>query len=66
MEINYQIITENEKPKFAVIEYNELMEIKTLLSNKEKLEDLLDYLYMQEVKCESDVRYDLDDIEKLI
>lgn len=63
---NYQIITEGNEPKFAVIQYKELMEIKSLLSNKEKLEDLLDYLYIQEVKKESSERIDLAEIESMI
>ena len=63
---NYQIISEDNEPKFAVIQYKELMEIKSLLSNKEKLEDLLDYLYIQEVKKESSERIDLAEIESMI
>ncbi len=47
---NAQIIKEHGQAKFAVIEFEEYLLIKELLSNAEKLEDYLDYLHIQEVK----------------
>jgi len=44
---NAQIITEKGKAKFAVIDFQEYLSIKELLSNSEKLED---YSHIQEVK----------------
>lgn len=50
---NAQIIQENGQAKFAVIDFQEYLQIKELLSNSEKLEDYLDYLHIQEVKKQS-------------
>ena len=47
---NVQIIQENGQNKFAVIDFQEFVLVKDLLSNAEKLEDYLDYLHIQEVK----------------
>lgn len=47
---NAQIISEHGQAKFAVIDFQEYLSIKELLSNSEKLEDYLDYLHIQEVK----------------
>jgi hypothetical protein len=45
-----QIIQEQGQAKFAVIEFQEYLQIKELLSNIEKLQDYLDYLHIQKVK----------------
>jgi hypothetical protein len=47
---NVQIITEQGKSKFAVIDFDEYLSIKELLSNEDKLQDYLDYLHIQKVK----------------
>ncbi len=47
---NVQIIQENGQNKFAVIDFQEFVLVKDLLSNAEKLEDYLDYLHIQAVK----------------
>jgi hypothetical protein len=47
---NTQIIHEQGQAKFAVIDFQEYLSIKELLSNSKKLADYLDYLHIQEVK----------------
>ncbi len=47
---NVQIITEQGKSKFAVIDFDEYLSLKELLSNVDKLQDYLDYLHIQNVK----------------
>jgi hypothetical protein len=47
-----QIIRENEEAKFAVIPYADCLQIRDLLEDEEKLEDYLDYLHAQKVKCD--------------
>jgi hypothetical protein len=47
-----QIIRENEEAKFAVIPYEDYLQIRDLLADEEKLEDYLDYLHAQKVKYE--------------
>lgn len=47
-----QIIRENEEAKFAVIPYEDYLQIRDLLEDEEKLEDYLDYLHAQKVKYE--------------
>ncbi|MDM8544910.1 hypothetical protein QUF61_00300 [Candidatus Venteria ishoeyi] len=47
---NIQIIRDQGKTKFAVIDFEEFVHIKSLLSDEEKLEDYLDYLHIQKVR----------------
>jgi len=47
---NVQIIQEDGQNKFAVIDFQEFILVKDLLSSAEKLEDYLDYLHIQTVK----------------
>jgi len=47
---NAQIIHEQGHAKFAVIEFQEYLSIKELLSSVAKLEDYLDYLHIEQVK----------------
>ncbi|MDD5229257.1 MAG: hypothetical protein PHD53_10665 [Methylococcales bacterium] len=47
---NVQVIQEKGQNKFAVIDFEEFVLVKELLSNAEKLEDYLDYLHIQTVK----------------
>jgi hypothetical protein len=51
-----QIIQEQGQAKFAVIEFQEYLQIKELLSNAEKLQDYLDYLHIQKVKHQQSKR----------
>jgi len=60
-----QIIKEKNKPKFAILAYQEFLEIKELLSNEHKLEDFLDYLHIQNVKSKNEDRHSLDDVKKM-
>jgi hypothetical protein len=48
-----QIIHEDEEAKFAVIPYEDYLQIRDLLQDEEKLEDYLDYLHAQKVKYET-------------
>jgi hypothetical protein len=47
---NVQVIQEKGQKKFAVIDFEEFVLVKDLLSSTEKLEDYLDYLHIQTVK----------------
>lgn len=47
---NVQVIQEKGQNKFAVIDFEEFVLVKDLLSNAEKLEDYLDYLHIQTIK----------------
>jgi hypothetical protein len=58
-----QIIKENEQAKFAVIPFDEYLQVKELLSDEEKLADYLDYLHMQIVKKKDTNRLSLADVE---
>ena len=60
-----QIIEEHGQAKFAVIDFEEYLSIKALLSEPEKLADYLDYLHMQSVKKEaSSKRYTLAEVKQ--
>lgn len=59
-----QIIEEHGQAKFAVIEFEEYLSIKALLSEPEKLEDYLDYLHMQAVKQASSKRFTLTEVKR--
>ncbi len=61
-----QIIKEHGKAKFAVITYTEFEQIQSLLSDREKLEDYLDYLHLQAVKREATRRFSLDEVKKQV
>ncbi len=57
-----QVIKENDQAKFAVIPFNEYLFVKGILSSKEKMEDYLDYLYVQNVKEQTTKRYSLAEV----
>ena len=59
-----QIIEEHGQAKFAVIDFEEYLSIKALLSEPEKLADYLDYLHMQSVKQTSSKRYTLAEVKQ--
>ncbi len=59
-----QIIEEHGQAKFAVIDFEEYLSIKALLSEPEKLEDYLDYLHMQEIKQKSSNRLTLAEVKQ--
>lgn len=59
-----QIIEEHGKAKFAVLDFDEYLSIKALLSEPEKLEDYLDYLHMQAVKQTSSKRFTLAEVKQ--
>ncbi|MFZ2168954.1 MAG: hypothetical protein WAW61_04870 [Methylococcaceae bacterium] len=59
-----QIIEEHGQAKFAVIDFEEYLSIKALLSEPEKLADYLDYLHMQTVKQASSKRFTLTEIKQ--
>ena len=63
---NVQIIKEHGKAKFAVIDYSEFELIQSILSDREKLEDYLDYLHMQSVKNESTHRFSLEEVKAML
>ena len=60
---NVQIIKEDDQPKFAVILFEEYVNLKALLSDPERLTDYLDYLHMQQVKQQDMRRYNLDEVK---
>lgn len=59
-----QIIEEHGQAKFAVIDFEEYLSIKALLSEPEKLADYLDYLHLQVVKQASSKRYTLVEVKQ--
>jgi hypothetical protein len=59
-----QIIEEHGQAKFAVIDFEEYLSIKALLSEPEKLADYLDYLHMQSVKEASSKRFTLTEVKQ--
>lgn len=59
-----QIIEEQGQAKFAVIDFEEYLSIKALLSEPDKLEDYLDYLHMQAIKQESSKRLTLAEVKQ--
>ena len=60
---NVQVIQEKGQNKFAVIDFEEFVLVKELLSNAEKLEDYLDYLHIQTVKTQDNSpRHSFDDV----
>lgn len=59
-----QIIEERGQAKFAVIDFEEYLSIKALLSEPEKLEDYLDYLHMQKIKQTSSKRLTLAEVKQ--
>lgn len=58
-----QIIEEHGQAKFAVLDFDDYLSIKALLSEPEKLEDYLDYLHMQAVKKSSSKRFTLEEVK---
>jgi hypothetical protein len=63
---NYQIINEDGQPRYAVIDYSELMDVRLLLDDPEKLEDYLDFMLIQRIKSECNEYVSLEEIEKLV
>lgn len=64
---NVQVIQEKGQNKFAVIDFEEFVLVKDLLSNVEKLEDYLDYLHIQTVKKQDkSPRHSFDDVLKTL
>lgn len=63
---NVQIINDQGKAKFAVIDFEEYQYLKSLLSDEEKLEDYLDYLHMQKVKQQSSKRLSLEEVRQML
>jgi len=61
---NVQIITEQGKSKFAVIDFEEYLSLKELLSNTEKLQDYLDYLHIQKIKQQNPQWLTLDQVKQ--
>ena len=63
---NVQIINDQGKAKFAIIDFEEFQYIKSLLLNEEKLEDYLDYMHMQKVKEQSKKRLSFAEIQQTL
>ncbi len=59
-----QVIKENDQAKFAVIPFNEYLFVKDILSSEEKMEDYLDYLYVQNVKAQTTKRFSLAEVKQ--
>ena len=54
----------NLRAKFSMIDFEEYLSIKALLSEPEKLEDYIDYLHMQEVKRTSSGKLTLAEVKQ--
>ena len=64
---NVQVIQEKGQNKFAVIDFEEFVLVKDLLSNAEKLEDYLDYLHIQTIKKQDkSPHHSFDDVLKAL
>jgi len=63
---NVQIINDEGKAKFAVIDFKEYQYIKSLLSDEEKLQDYLDYLHIQRVKQQSSKRLSFEEVKRTL
>ena len=63
---NVQIINEQGKAKFAIIDFEEFQYIKSLLLDEEKLEDYLDYIHMQKVKKRSSRRLSFEEVQQTL
>ena len=61
---NYQILKESGVARFAVIDFSEFSKIKELLNSKEKLQDYLDYLHIQDIKKKKEKSYSLKDVKE--
>ena len=59
-----QIIEEHGQAKFAVIDFEEYLLSKALLSEPEQLADYLDYLPRQAVKQASSKRFTLAEVKR--
>jgi len=60
---NVQIISDNGEAKFAVINFQEYLNVKDLLSDKSKLQDYLDYLHVQKIKQQAKKMFSLDEVK---
>jgi hypothetical protein len=63
---NVQIINDQGKAKFAIIDFEEFQYIKSLLLDEEKLEDYLDYMHMQKVKEQSGKRLSFEEVQQAL
>jgi len=63
---NVQIINDEGKAKFAIIDFEEFQYIKSLLLDEEKLEDYLDYMHMQKVKKQSNKRLSFAEVKQAL
>jgi hypothetical protein len=61
---NVQIINDNSEAKFAVIKFQEYLELKALLSDTSKLEDYLDYLHVKQVKKQTQKMFSLEEVKR--
>ena len=60
---NVQVLTEDGEAKFAVIPFATFEELRTLLTDEEKLADYLDYLHMQKIKEQQPSRLKLVEVK---
>ncbi len=60
-----QILEHNGDAKFAVIPFDEYVELRALLSDEEKLADYLDYLHAQNVKAQDLGRHTLAEVRAI-
>ena len=61
---NYKILQESGVDRFAVIDFSEFGKTKELLNNKEKLQDYLDYLHIQDIKKKNEKSFSLKDVKE--
>ncbi|MGH8558608.1 MAG: hypothetical protein ACRESZ_14345 [Methylococcales bacterium] len=60
---NTQILKEKGEAKFAVIDFDEYIYIKKMLSDPVKLQDHLDYLHIKQVKQKARRTMSLEDVK---
>jgi hypothetical protein len=61
---NVQIINDNGQAKFAVLNFQDYLDIKALLSDTSKLQDYLDYLHIQKVKRQTEKMFSLEEVKR--
>jgi len=60
---NVQILKEKGESKFAVIDFEEYLYLKGILSDPCKLQDHLDYLHIQETKLHVKKTFSLNEVK---
>ena len=62
----FQVIKENGKERFAVVEFSEFKKAKDIFSSTQKLQNYLDYIHIQEMKEKNEKRFSLKEAKKIL